>query len=142
MLPLSAKLRTTPEVVISRPTETEEEEYAYVQHKAVPLVEEDEKSGRMSLIPDSCFHYKDVLIVEDDDNDPYPIGADKERRCYLSSKGIVLVFEKQFYDLARTIGKNSLVGSAKRLDHKILCRGEVSHGRHTLGIHLYRSRTL
>ena len=105
--------------------QVEEEEYAYVRHKAIPLGQLEEQTSRGSLIPDSCFQFKDVAVVEDDDNDPYPINAEKERRCYLSSKQLMNFFAEQFYDLARRIGKGGLSSSAKLLPPSILCRGEV-----------------
>ena len=102
-----------------------EEEYAYVRHKAIPLDQLEKDSGRGSLVPDSCFQWKDVAIVEDDEEDPYPINSETERRCYLSSKRLMYFFGNQFYELARTIGKGSLTSSAKLLGPKVLCREEM-----------------
>ena len=102
-----------------------EEEYAYVRHKAIPLDQLEKDSGRGSLVPDSCFQWKDVAIVEDDEEDPCPINSETERRCYLSSKRLAFFFGNQFYDLARTIGKGSLTSSAKLLGPKVLCREEM-----------------
>ena len=102
-----------------------EEEYAYVRHKAIPLDQLEKDSGRGSLVPDSCFQWKDVAIVEDDEEDPYPINSETERRCYLSSKRLLYFFGNQFYDLARTIGKGNLTSSAKLLGPKVLCREEM-----------------
>ena len=76
-------------------------------------------------MPDSCFQWKEVAIVEDDEDDPYPINSETEKRCYLSSKRLMYFFGNQFYELARTIGKGSLTSSAKLLGPKVLCREEV-----------------
>ena len=64
-------------------------------------------------------------MVDDDEDDPYPINAETEKRCYLSSKRLMYFFGNQFYELARTIGKGSLTSSAKLLGAKVLCREEV-----------------
>ena len=77
-------------------TEEENSEYAYVTLKPIPLQQFEERSSRGSIINDSCFQYKEVPIVEDDENDPYPINAEKEKRCYLSSKRLMFFFAKQF----------------------------------------------
>ena len=66
-----------------------------------------------------------MAIVEDDEDDPYPINSETEKRCYLSSKRLMYFFGNQFYELARTIGKGSLTSSAKLLGPKVLCREEV-----------------
>ena len=36
-----------------------------------------------------------MAIVDDDENDPYPIGADLERRFYLSSRKLMIYFTNQ-----------------------------------------------
>ena len=36
--------------------------------------------------------------MDDDENDPYPIGADLERRFYLSSKRLMIYFTNQVFD--------------------------------------------
>ena len=36
--------------------------------------------------------------MDDDENDPYPIGADLERRFYLSSKKLMIYFTNQVVD--------------------------------------------
>ena len=36
--------------------------------------------------------------MDDDENDPYPIGADLERRFYLSSKKLMIYFTNQVFD--------------------------------------------
>ena len=64
-------------------------------------------------------------MVDDDEDDPYPINAETEKRCYLSSKRLMYFFGNQFYELARMIGKGSLTSSAKLLGAKVLCREEV-----------------
>ena len=109
----------------SRDNLEEEEDYAYVRHKAIPLDQLEKASGRGSLVPDSCFQWKEVAMVEDDEDDPYPINAETEKRCYLSSKRLMYFFGNQFYELARAIGKGSLTSSAKLLGPKVLCREEV-----------------
>ena len=57
-----------------------EEEYAYVRHKAIPLDQLEKDSGRGSLVPDSCFQWKDVAIVEDDEEDSVCLLADLGKR--------------------------------------------------------------
>ena len=104
---------------------TDEEEYAYIRHRAIPLHLLEKSSARGSLVPDSCFQYKDVPIVEEDDSDPFPMSADTEKRCYLSSKRLMFHFSNQFFELARMIGKKSLTSSAQMLPPKLLCRQEV-----------------
>ena len=96
-----------------------------MRHKAIPLDQLEKASGRGSLVPDSCFQWKEVAMVDDDEDDPYPINAETEKRCYLSSKRLMYFFGNQFYELARTIGKGSLTSSAKLLGAKVLCREEV-----------------
>merc|ERR1719193_1909984 len=51
----------------SRDNLEEEEDYAYVRHKAIPLDQLEKASGRGSLVPDSCFQWKEVAMVEDDE---------------------------------------------------------------------------
>jgi hypothetical protein len=38
---------------------------------------------------------QDVPIVENDENDPYPVNADTERRFYMRSSGIMKHFATQ-----------------------------------------------
>ena len=104
----------------------EDDDYAYVTLKPIPLEQLGERSNsRGSIINDSCFQYKEVAIVEDDEDDPYPINAEMEKRCYLSSKRLMFFFANQFYEIARRIGKGNLTSSATILAPSILCREEV-----------------
>ena len=105
----------------------EDNDYAYVTVKPIPLQQFEERSSKGSIINDNCFQYKEVPIVEDDENDPYPINAEKEKRCYLSSKRLMFFFANQFYDIARRIGKGNLTSSAKILPPTIMCREELEN---------------
>ena len=116
----------TPDAGFVEQAADEEEEYAYVRHKAIPLNQLKEQTSRGSLIPDHCFNFRDVSIVDDDEDDPYQINADNEKRCYLNSKRLMFYFSNQFQsELARKIGKGRLTSSAKVLPPAILCREEV-----------------
>eukprot|EP00092_Neocalanus_flemingeri_P031911 GFUD01034666.1.p1 GENE.GFUD01034666.1~~GFUD01034666.1.p1 ORF type:complete len:850 (+),score=213.74 GFUD01034666.1:67-2550(+) len=100
----------------------EDDDYAYVTLKPIPLQQFEERNTRGSIINENCFQYKEVPIVEDDENDPYPINAEKEKRCYLSSKRLMSFFANQFFDIARRIGKGNITNSAQILPPTIMCR--------------------
>ena len=82
-----------------------------------------------SLITSDCFHFRDVPIFEDDEDeeDPYHLDAENVKRIYLSSKQMMDNFSKsQFYEVARSIKKGHLTSGAKRqpLTASIVCREE------------------
>ena len=110
----------------SRTLAREEPEYIYNMPVPLPLEKPMEKrDSRESVISDVCFQHKEVQTVEDDDDDPYPIGADTERRCYLSSKRMMGFFGRQFHDIARKIGKGNLSSGARSFGPAVLCREEL-----------------
>ena len=98
-------------------------DYGYVTVKDLPLPPE-EKYSRDSIISNNCFLHRDVAILEEDEEEdqPYPLGEEMEKRIYLSSRRMMLFFSNQFYEIARRLGKAHLTSSARLLAPNILCR--------------------
>ena len=96
--------------------------YGYVFLNPTPLKEFNSDGSRGSLISSSCFRYNEVCI--DDDLEDFLTVGEKEKRCYLSSSGIMDSFQNQFYEISSKIDKRHLTNSAQLLKPDVICREE------------------
>jgi hypothetical protein len=111
----------------------EEDPYGYIVSRPVKLsdVRNDFRPRRESLLPSKCFQKFQARPSTSDLLDPHSI-PDSETRAqlYFSSKQFMEFFAATFDELASTIGKRSLVGSARCQDPRIMCREDISSSGH------------
>jgi hypothetical protein len=51
------------------------------------------EANSKAVLPKQCFFVTKAPVVEDNDKDPYPVGAELEERTYLGSRAFMVPFD-------------------------------------------------
>jgi hypothetical protein len=62
------------------------------------------EANSKAVLPKQCFFVTKAPLVEDNDKDPYPVGAELEERTYLGSRAFMVPFDlKDFLSFSCTL---------------------------------------